>query len=592
MFIILSKMGIMNEMEVTNMLKSQALRGIAAEIDSLKIGAGWRIEDLDKPQVMIQSSAGESHPGSVHLDEYVDFVRKGVGEKGGRAAKYTVTDMCDGIAQGHDGMNYSLLSREMIVSMIEVQIQSTPFDGAVFLSSCDKSVPAHLMSMARNNIPSIFVPGGVMMAGKDNLTLEQIGTYQAKFLREEIDEETFTYYKQNACTGCGACQFMGTAATMQIMAEALGMALPGSAVMPAALGGIQQVAEEAGQQVLELIHKDIRPQKIMTMKAFQNAIMVHAAIAGSTNSLLHLPAIAHELGLELLPEMFDEINRIIPYICNVRPSGFYPVEYYWYAGGTPAVMEAIKDHLHLDVLTVTGKTLGENLSDLKKNGYYENCFKYLDAKGIKSSRVIKSLNEPIQKEGAIAILKGNVASEGAVVKHSAIDEDMLQVVGRARPFNSEEDAFNAIINNRVEPGDIVFIRYEGPRGSGMPEMFYTTEAIASNPQLANSVALITDGRFSGATRGPAIGHVSPEAAEGGNIALIEEDDLIEIDIPNRAINIIGEKGTRKSKSEIDEILKTRKSSYVKPKLKEKHGILKIYSHLAASSMKGGYLSIR
>ncbi|MBN2899248.1 MAG: dihydroxy-acid dehydratase [Clostridia bacterium] len=574
------------------MLKSQAMRGVAAEIDSLKIGAGWTIEELDKAQIMIQSSAGESHPGSVHLDEYVEWVRKGVNEKGGRGARYTVTDMCDGIAQGHDGMNYSLLSREMIVNMIEVQMQSTPFDGAVFLASCDKSVPAHLMAMARNNLPSIFVPGGVMMAGKDNLTLEQIGTYQAKFLREEIDEETYTYYKQNACTGCGACQFMGTAATMQIMAEALGMALPGSAIMPAALGGIKHVAVDAGKQVIELIDKDISPKKIMTLKAFENAIMVHAAIAGSTNSLLHLPAIAHELGLELVPELFDEIHRKIPFLCNVRPSGFYPVEYYWYAGGTPAVMEAIKAHLHLDVLTVTGKTLGENLRDLKENGYYEKCHKYLEIKGVAVSSVLKQLTAPIQEQGAIAILKGNLALEGAVVKHSAIDKAMLQVVGRARPFNSEEDAYHAIINDRIEPGDIVFIRYEGPRGSGMPEMFYTTEAIASNPKIAHSVALITDGRFSGATRGPAIGHVSPEAEEGGNIALVEEHDLIEIDIPNRTLNIIGEKGVRKTEAEMDEILKVRRAVYVKPKLKEKKGVLKIYSHLAVSPMKGGYLSIR
>lgn len=574
------------------MLKSQKMRGVAAEIDSLKIGAGWTIEELDKPQVMIQSSAGESHPGSVHLNAYVEWVRKGVTKQGGRAAQYTVTDMCDGIAQGHDGMNYSLLSREMIVNMIEVQMQSTPFDGAVFLSSCDKSVPAHLMAMARNNLPSIFVPGGVMMAGKDNLTLEQIGTYQAKYLREEIDEETYTYYKQNACTGCGACQFMGTASTMQVMAEALGMALPGSSVMPAALGGLRDVSQKAGMQVLELIYQDITPQKIMTMKAFENAVIVHAAIAGSTNSLLHLPAIAHELGLELSPDMFDQVNRKIPYISNIRPSGYFPAEYYWYAGGTPAVMEAIKEHLHLDVLTVTGKTLGENLNVLKENGYYEACYKYLDAKGVEKDSVLKSPKTPIQEQGAIAVLKGNLAQEGAVVKHAAIDKAMLQVIGRARPFNSEEDAYNAIINNQIEPGDIVFIRYEGPKGSGMPEMFYTTEAIASNPELANSVALITDGRFSGATRGPAIGHVSPEAAEGGNIALVEEDDLIEIDIPNRALNIVGEKGIKKSKNEIAEILKIRKAAYVKPNLKEKQGILKIYSHLATSAMKGGYLSIR
>ncbi|NLK27350.1 MAG: dihydroxy-acid dehydratase, partial [Clostridiales bacterium] len=321
------------------MLRSQKMRTIAAEMDSLKIGTGWSIDDLSKPQVMVQSTWGESHPGSVHLGKLVDQVKKGVEEAGGKAAQYTVTDICDGIAQGHDGMNYSLVSREVIAGAIEIQMKATPFDGAVLISSCDKAVPAHLLAIARNNLPSIFVPGGVMKAGPNNLTLEQIGTYHAQYLRNEISLEKYNNYKQSACPGCGACQFMGTASTMQIMAEALGMALPGSALIPASDTILSEMAKDAGNQLIELIELNLTPDKIMTQKAFENAIMVHAAIAGSTNTLLHLPAIAHELGLTIEAELFDEIHRKIPYITNIRPSGKYPAEYFWYAGGTPWIME-------------------------------------------------------------------------------------------------------------------------------------------------------------------------------------------------------------------------------------------------------------
>ena len=571
------------------MLRSQKMRTIAAEMDSLKIGTGWSIDDLSKPQVMVQSTWGESHPGSVHLGKLVDQVKKGVEEAGGKAAQYTVTDICDGIAQGHDGMNYSLVSREVIAGAIEIQMKATPFDGAVLISSCDKAVPAHLLAIARNNLPSIFVPGGVMKAGPNNLTLEQIGTYHAQYLRNEISLEKYNNYKQSACPGCGACQFMGTASTMQIMAEALGMALPGSALIPASDTILSEMAKDAGNQLIELIELNLTPDKIMTQKAFENAIMVHAAIAGSTNTLLHLPAIAHELGLTIEAELFDEIHRKIPYITNIRPSGKYPAEYFWYAGGTPWIMEQIKKHLHLDVITVTGRTLGDNLEELRKNDYYEKCNKYLEDRGVTKNHIIMDYNTPIQKQGAVAVLKGNLAPEGAVVKHSAISKEMLQVTCVARPFNCEEEAYKAVIEKRIKPGDAVIIRYEGPKGSGMPEMFYTTEAIVSDPELANTVALITDGRYSGATRGPAIGHVSPEAAEGGPIALVEEGDLIRIDIPKRTLNLIGVKGEDKTPSEIEEILEKRKKQLVMPEFKKKSGIMKIYSKLAVSAMKGAYM---
>ncbi|MGH4051187.1 MAG: dihydroxy-acid dehydratase [Clostridium sp.] len=571
------------------MLKSQELRNKAPEIDSLRLGAGWKIEDLEKPQIIVESSFGHSHPGSAHLDTLVEEACAGVYQNGGRPAKFFVTDICDGEAQGHDGINYSLASREIMADMIEIHVQATPYDAGIFITSCDKSVPAHLMAIARLDMPAVFVPGGIMNAGPDMLTLEQIGTYSAQFERGEITEEKFNYYKHNACPSCGACSFMGTASTMQIMAEALGMALPGTALVPATSNELKSIANIAGQHALKLVEMNITPSQIMTMKAFENAIMVHAAIAGSSNTLLHLPAIAHELGLEIKPEMFDEIHRKIPFLLNIRPSGFYPGSYFWYAGGVPAVMEEIKEYLHLDVLTVTGKTLGENLEDLKKNGFYEKCNKYLKVLELKKEDIIRNKENPIQAQGAIAILKGNLAPEGAVVKHSAISKKLLQVVLKARVFDCEEDAMKAVLTKKINPGDAVFIRYEGPKGSGMPEMFYTTEAIASDKELVESIALITDGRFSGATRGPAIGHVSPEASEGGPIALVEEGDLIKIDIPARTIDIIGVNGHEKSLSEIDEMLRERKEIWVKPESKHTKGVLRIYTKYAVSPMKGGYM---
>lgn len=571
------------------MLKSQRMRNVAVEMDALKIGMGWKAEDLEKPQIFLQSTWGDSHPGSVHLNRFVATAEECFGELGAKAAKFTTTDMCDGIAQGHDGMNYSLLSREMICNMIEIQGITTPFDGGMFICSCDKGVPAHLMAIARLNMPSIIFTGGLMKAGPDHLTLEQIGTYSAKLKRGEITEEAFKEKQYTACASCGACAFMGTAATMQVMSEALGLALPGTAAMPATLKEMEEMTKKAATQLLELIHLDIRPSQILTKEAFENAVMVHAAIAGSTNALLHIPAIAHEVGIEIDPDMFDSIHRKIPYISNIRPSGFFPAQYFWYAGGVPAIMEAIKEHLHLDVMTVTGKTLGENLEGLKNSGYYEACHRYLESLGVGKETVIAPINKPLQQEGAIAILRGNLAPEGSVVKHSAIAKELMQTTLVARPFDSEEEAFDAVINKRIKPGDAVLIRYEGPKGSGMPEMFYTTEAIASDPDLVASIALITDGRYSGATRGPAIGHVSPEASEGGPIALVREGDLISIDIPNRRLDIIGVDGIKMEEEEVKQVLEERKKNWRKPSAKDDKGVLKLYRKLAVSSMRGAYM---
>lgn len=570
-------------------MKSQQLRKLAPELDSLRLGSGWKIDELSKPQIIVESSYGHSHPGSAHLDKLEDEAGIGIKEKGGRAANYFVTDICDGEAQGHDGMNYSLVSRDIMAAMMEIHVKATPFDAGVFIASCDKSVPAHLMAIARLDMPAIFMPGGIMKAGPNLLTLEQIGTYSAQYERKEITEEQFMVYKRDACPDCGACSFMGTASTMQVMAEALGIALPGSALIPAHLPELKETARKAGEHALGLAKEELKPSDIMTIQAFENAIMVHAAIAGSSNSLLHLPAIAHELGIQLSPDLFDKIHRKIPYLLNIRPSGFWPGEYFWYAGGVPAIMEEIKEFLHLDVMTVTGKTLEENLKDLQLNGFYENCHKYLPTLGVKVGDIIKPLHTPIKAQGAIAILKGNLAPEGAVVKHSAISPRLMQVTLKARVFDCEENAIEAVLQKKIHPGEAVFIRYEGPKGSGMPEMFYTTEAIASDPELVETIALITDGRFSGATRGPAIGHVSPEASEGGPIALVENDDLIRIDIPARTLDIIGTDSIERSVEEIEKILSERRAHWIKPESQYKKGILDIYTHNSVSPMKGAYM---
>ena len=568
---------------------SQDIRKIAPEMDPLRRGMGWSSEDLSKPQIIVESTFGDSHPGSAHLDEFVKESIEGISEKGGKGSRYFATDICDGQAQGHDGINYSLASRDIIASLIEIHANATPFDGGVFISSCDKGVPAHLMAIGRVNIPSIIVTGGVMEAGPNLLTLEQIGMYSAQYQRGEITEEELTYYKNNACPSCGACSFMGTASTMQVMAEALGLMLPGSSLMPATCQDLKRIAKKAGEQAVELAKMNIKPRDMVTRKSFENAIMVHAAISGSTNSLLHIPAIAHEFGIDLDASEFDRIHRDVPYLLDIRPAGKWPAEYFYYAGGVPAIMEEIKHLLHLDVMTITGKTLGENLEDLKNNGYYEKCNEYLSKVGLKRNDVIRSYKSPIGTEGAIAILEGNLAPKGSVVKHSAVPKEMHKAILKAKPFDSEEEAIDAVLKKKIKPGDAVIIRYEGPKGSGMPEMFYTTEAISSDPELSASIALLTDGRFSGASKGPAIGHISPEAAVGGPIALVEEDDLIEINIENRILRVIGIKGEKCSPEEVDRIFSERKAKWTPKEEKYKSGILKVFSRNAVDPMQGGYM---
>lgn len=577
-------------------LVSQEMRKLAPELDPLRIGTGWKPEDLAKPQIMIESTFGDSHPGSGHLDELVEEVRKGVAAAGGHGARYFATDICDGESQGTDGINYSLASREMIANMIEIHANATPFDGGVYLASCDKGMPANLMGLARVDIPAVVVPGGTMNAGPQMLTLEQLGMYSAQYERGEIDEKELDWAKCNACPSCGACSFIGTASTMQIMAEALGLALPGSALMPAVSPDLKAYAYQAGQQAVRLaMMPGMKPSDIVTMDSFENAILVHAAISGSTNSLLHLPALAHEFGIEITGDTFDRLHRGARYLLDIRPAGRWPAEVFYYAGGVPAIMEEIREHLHLDVMTVTGKTLGENLRELKENGFYEKCNRWLEdfnkryGVNVTKEDIIRPYDQAIGTNGSVAVLKGNLAPEGAVIKHTACPPEMYKAVLRARPFDSEEECLDAVLKHKVEKGDAVFIRYEGPKGSGMPEMFYTSEAISSDKELGRSIALITDGRFSGASTGPVIGHCSPEAVDGGPIALVEEGDLIEIDVFERKLNIIGVAGERKSMEEIEEVLAERRKGWKPRPPKYQRGVLRLFSKLAASPMKGAYL---
>ena len=569
-------------------LHSSRERQLWAQFDALQMGTGWDEEDIGKPQILVEDAYGDSHPGSAHLNQISEQVVYGVYEKGGKPGRFHVTDICDGCAQGHDGMNLVLASREVICDMVEMHASFVPWDGMVLSSSCDKSIPAHLKAAARVDIPTIFVPGGSMRPGPDQTTSLVAGDISLRQKRKNaITPEEIRDYKLTGCPSVGACTFMGTASTMQCMAEALGLALPGSALVPATMRDLPAIARAAGRKILELVEKDIRPSRILTPAAFRNAIVVHSAIGGSTNALLHLPAIAKELGLELDPELFNEINRQIPHIGNINPSGRHLTESFWFAGGIPKVQWMLREHLDLDVMTVTGKTLGENLEELASGGFFRRNEGYLHNYGLTPEQVITPV-ETTREMGSIAVLKGSLAPEGAVVKYSACEESMRVHTGRAVVFDCEEDAHAAVVEGRIQPGEIMVIRYEGPRGSGMPEMLMTTEAIVCDHKLNGKVSLITDGRFSGATRGAAIGHVSPEAAAGGPIAYIETGDILSYDIAARRIDIVGIAGRRLSPEEIGRILAERKAS--KPlKTRTYKGVLKRYTALADSAMKGaGY----
>ncbi len=568
--------------------KSKDVRKLWAQSDALRIGTEWSEGDLEKPQILIDDVYGESHPGSVHLDGLSKQAATGVFESGGRPGNFHVTDICDGWAQGHDGMNYILASREAIADMVQIHASVMPWDGMILVSSCDKAIPAHLMAAARMDLPTIHIPGGSMRSGPGITTSDVAGPLTARDKRGLVSETEMRNYKLTGCPTCGACQFMGTASTMQCMSEALGLALPGSALIPATFMEIKRNARFAGQKIMELAQKGITSSQILTQAAFENAIKVHAAISGSTNALIHFPAIAHEVGIDLDPKLFDTIGSTVKYLTNIQPSGQYITEMLWYAGGIPMIQWLLKDQLDLNVLTVTGYTLGENLEMLQKTDFFNRNLSYLKTYSIEPEKIIKK-PEQVKQYGSIAVLSGNLAPDGAVVKFSAVTPSMHEHVGPAAVFNSEEAAQEAIINGRIKQGDVIIIRYEGPKGSGMPEMLMTTDAIVFDERLNGTVALVTDGRFSGATQGPCIGHVSPEAVEGGPIALIENGDLIEIDIPTRKLNVIGINHKKVSPEEVTKIFAERKEKWVLPKLAPKKGLLKRYSEHATSAMAGAYL---
>ena len=572
----------------TKKQRSKEIREGWVQFNTLCCGTGWDEDDLKNPQILVEDVFGSSHPGSFHLDTLAEEVSIGVYQNGGKPANFHGTDICDGWAMSHDGMNYILASREVLCDLVEVHGRVIPWDGLVVISSCDKSVPAHLMALARLNIPGIHIPGGSNRSGPNMTHSLLVGEVATKWRRGDNVQTEIRDYTLSGCPGAGACQFMGTASTMQCMAEALGMALPGTALVPASLFEIRRLARQAGRQVMQLAQKGLKPSDILTKSAFENAIKVHAALSGSTNALLHLPAIAHELGIEIDAQLFDRINREIPYLVNVQPSGKHVSEMVWYAGGVPRVQLELKSMLDLDVLTVTGKSLGENLEQLESDGFFQRGEGYLANYSIPREDVIYPLGKS-DSFGSIAVLKGNLAPEGAVVKFSAVPTDMLQHEGPARVFDNEEDALDAVMKDRVEPGSVIILRYEGPRGCGMPEILSTTEALVTNPNLQHT-AIITDGRFSGATRGPCIGHVSPEAVSGGPIALVEDGDMILIDIPARSLDIVGCKDQRMESKAVETLLAERKKSWTPTARKHPPGILRRYTNQAVSAIKGAYLA--
>ncbi len=491
---------------------------------SLLKALGITDSDMDKPFIAVVNSFTTVVPGHAHLNQIAEAVKTGVKVAGGVPFEFNTIAVCDGLAMGHEGMRYSLPSREVIADSVEIMVQAHRFDGMVFVTNCDKVTPGMLIAAARLNVPSIVVTGGPMLAGRFNgekVGLAAISEAVGKFVTGEISEEELKKLEDVACPSCGSCSGMYTANTMACLAEALGISLPGCGTALAVSALKLRIARESGEIIMDLLKKDLKPSDIMTPKAFENAIMVDMALGGSTNAVLHLSAIANEMGVSLPLSLFDEISRRVPHLCNMSPSGPYALEDLDAAGGIPALMKELSSLLHLDAVTVTGKTVEKNIEKAK----------------VTNAKVIRPLSNPVHKEGGIAILRGNLAPKGAVIKTAAVSPKMLIHKGPAKVFNSEEEAMKAIVNQKIKPGNVVVIRYEGPKGGpGMREMLSPTATI-SGMGLSDSVALVTDGRFSGATRGPCIGHVSPEAAEGGPIAILKDGDTIEINIPKRILRV-------------------------------------------------------
>ena len=485
---------------------------------------GLNSDDFNKPFIGVANSYTNIVPGHVHLRNIGEAVKEGILAAGGIPFEFNTIAVCDGIAMGHLGMRYSLPSREIVADSIEIMAQAHSLDGLVMISNCDKITPGMLMAAARLDIPSIMVTGGPMAAGRHRgkkISYSSMPEAVGQFASGKLSEAELLELEANACPGCGSCSGMFTANTMACLTEALGMSLPYCATSLATSAFKMRLARATGKQVVKLVQDNLTPSKILTKEAFENAIAVDMALGGSTNTTLHLPAIAKEVGITLPLSTFDAIGRKVPHIASMIPSGVYAMEDLDAAGGVPAVMNELKDFLHLNRPTVNGKTIGENIKDAQ----------------VKDTAVIRPLSDPVHKEGGIAILTGNLAPKGAVIKTAGVSEKMMRHSGPAKVYDSEAEALAAIRGGKISPGDVVVIRYEGPRGGpGMPEMLFPTASIAGMG-LAESVALVTDGRFSGATRGGSIGHVAPEAFEGGPIAVIRNGDIITIDIPNRILKV-------------------------------------------------------
>ncbi|HZJ83087.1 MAG TPA: dihydroxy-acid dehydratase [Clostridia bacterium] len=535
---------------------------------SLFKAMGYTDEELKLPLIGVVNSQNEIVPGHIHLDTIADAVKSGVRMAGGTPIEFPSIGICDGIAMNHVGMNYSLPSRELIADSIESMAMAHGFDGLVLIPNCDKIVPAMLMAAARLNIPSIVISGGPMLAGKRkgddmdlNTVFEGVGGVNAGHMTEEELYEI----EEDACQTCGSCAGMFTANSMNCLTEVLGMGLPGNGTIPAVFAGRVRLAKRAGMKILELVDKNICPRDIMTESAFQNALTVDMALGCSTNSVLHLTAIAHEADVEMNLDIINEVSSKTPNLCKLSPAGFHHIEDLFHAGGVQAVINELskKDIIHLDSMTVTGKTMGENVENHK----------------VSDHEVIRPIDNPYSQTGGIAVLRGNLAPDGAVVKRSAVAPEMMIHSGPARVYNSEEDAYSAILGGKIQKGDVIIIRYEGPKGGpGMKEMLSPTSTIAGMG-LDRDVALLTDGRFSGATRGASIGHISPEAMEGGPIALVREGDIISIDILEGRVDVMVS----------PEELEDRKIHWKAPEPKIKGGYLGRYARMVSSADEGAIL---
>ena len=537
---------------------------------SLFNALGFTAEEMKKPMVGIVSSYNEIVPGHINIDKIVDAVRLGVAEAGGMPVVFPAIAVCDGIAMGHVGMRYSLVTRDLIADSTECMALAHQFDALVMIPNCDKNVPGLLMAAARVNVPTVFVSGGPMLAGKVkgcktslSSMFEAVGAYAAG----NLSEEDVLEYENKACPTCGSCSGMYTANSMNCLTEALGMGLRGNGTIPAVYSERIKLAKHAGMAVMEMFRRDIKPRDIMTKEAIINALTVDMALGCSTNSMLHLPAIAHEIGFDFDIAFANPISEKTPNLCHLAPAGNTYMEDLNEAGGVYAVMKELADIglINTECMTVTGKTIGENI----KNAYNRD------------EEVIRPVSNPFSKTGGLAVLKGNIAPDGSVVKRSAVVDEMMVHEGPARVFESEEDAVAAIKGGKIVPGDVVVIRYEGPKGGpGMREMLNPTSAIAGMG-LGSSVALITDGRFSGASRGASIGHVSPEAAVGGPIALIEEGDIISINIPEMTLNV----------KLSDEELENRRKNWKPKEMAEVMGYLKRYQAMVTSGNRGAILEV-